>query len=311
MWVALAMVFTTMGLAQSPSPGQGRRQAWLAAAQHRSALRPDVTILDELGEPQQVARCGTRSPSALERQLSELQVRSWVRDNGLEHRAKKVTVPVYFHVTYRKKGGQDVGMISQSEIKDQINVANKAFKKHGFKFVLAGVDYTKNKKWFTRCHKNKFERRMKQALHVDTTKNLNVYTCRPGGFLGFAYFPDGSAGAWWDGITLLYSSLPGGSAVPYDGGDTFTHEAGHWAGLYHTFAPEPNGCKAPGDLIRDTPDEKKPDYACTQGRDTCATPGNDPIHNFMDYSDDDCLDHFTKGQAKRMKDQVATHRADL
>ena len=103
--------------------------------------------------------------------------------------------------------------------------SQQGFKKHGFKFVLAGVDYTKNKKWFTRCHKNKFERQMKQALLVDTTKNLNVYTCRPaGGILGFASFPKAS-GAWRDGITLLYSSLPGGSAVPYNSGDTVTHEA--------------------------------------------------------------------------------------
>ena len=54
-----------------------------------------------------------------------------------------------------------------------------------------------------------------------------------------------------------------------------------------------------------------PDYDCTRGRDTCATAGKDPIHNLMDYSDDDCIDRFTKGQANRMKDQVATHRADL
>ena len=38
------MVFTTMGLAQSPSPGQGRRQAWRAAAQHRASIRPDVAV---------------------------------------------------------------------------------------------------------------------------------------------------------------------------------------------------------------------------------------------------------------------------
>ena len=100
---------------------------------------------------------------------------------------------------------------------------------------------------------------MKQALHVNPRRNLTVYTCQPkGNILGFAYYPDGSAGAWWDGVVALHSSLPGGSDETYNEGDTINHELGHWAGMYHTFDPEPNGCKAPGDLVADTADEKKP-----------------------------------------------------
>jgi hypothetical protein len=37
------------------------------------------------------------------------------------------------------------------------------------------------------------------------------------------------------GVWLLYSSMPGGSAAPYDLGKTLVHSTGHWLGLYHTF----------------------------------------------------------------------------
>jgi Pregnancy-associated plasma protein-A len=153
--------------------------------------------------------------------------------------------------------------------------------------------------------------RAKTELALDTDRSLNFYTANPAaGLLGFATFPWELAGdPLIDGVVVLYDSLPGGGATPYDLGLTGTHEVGHWFGLFHTFE---NDCAAPGDAIDDTPFEAEPASGCPFGRDTCPNLiGEDPITNFMNYSDDACTDHFTFDQFTRMLTYTVLFRPNL
>ena len=114
----------------------------------------------------------------------------------------------------------------------------------------------------------------------------------------------------FDGIVVDWESMLGTStryAGRYDQGETATHEAGHWLNLEHTFY---GGCNAKGDFVDDTPAERTPTSGCPAGKDTCTQPGLDPIHNYMDYSFDDCYTEFTAGQAERMQDAWLFWRAN-
>ena len=66
-----------------------------------------------------------------------------------------------------------------------------------------------------------------------------------------------------------------------------------------------------GDQVADTPAESSPAYGCPVGRNTCKGkkyPGDDPIFNFMDYSDDFCMFELTSGQALRADESSLAYR---
>jgi Pregnancy-associated plasma protein-A len=222
------------------------------------------------------------------------------------------TVPVYFHVI-RKDLTAAGGNVTATQVNQQIKVLNDSYggltggARTGFQFLLKKVTRTTNSKWFHLTQGNK-ELQMKTALKRGGPETLNIYSADLGNrLLGWSYFAqDASRDGALDGVVIHFQTLPGGGFANYNTGDTATHEVGHWFNLYHTFE---NGCTAPGDRVSDTPYEASPAYGCPTGRDTCSQSGGDPIHNFMDYSYDSCMNVFTAGQATRMQQAWAAYRA--
>ena len=252
------------------------------------------------------ARCGTPRLTAEEADEVDAALTRAIAQSATVQ-ATGGTINVYFHVINKGTGAAN-GDIPQSQIDSQMTVLHNAYGQWGWQFTLAGVNRTTNATWYTMSPGSAAEQQAKNALRQGTADDLNIYTASPGGgLLGWATFPwSYSSNPKSDGVVILYSSVPGGTAAPYNQGDTATHEVGHWMGLYHTFQ---NGCRNPGDSVNDTAYERSPAYGCPTGRNSCPLQsGVDPITNFMDYTDDFCMNQFTTGQDARMDSSFTSYR---
>lgn len=257
--------------------------------------------------------CGTPVPMLEQRLAAEERMRAQRELEGQSALPPAtIYVPVAFHVI-NKGPGLSNGDVPLDMIMAQMDVLNEAYAGltggavTKFQFELVSVSRTTQADWYNMDVDSQEEYEAKAALRVGGPETLNIYTANIGsGLLGWATFPN-----WYqddplsDGVVLLDASLPGGSAAPYDLGDTATHEVGHWLHLYHTFQ---DGCDKFNDFVSDTPQESSPAFGCPQDRDTCGTAGPDPIANFMDYTEDACMDAFTTGQADRMFWSWQTYR---
>ena len=201
------------------------------------------------------------------------------------------------------------GDVSDRQIARQIAVLNTTFAggesrtaaNTGFAFTLAGTDRFYNDTW----HRDGASKKYRTETRQGGAKALNMWLV-DFRYLGIATFPwDYDANPNIDGIRVHFDSLPGGSIANYNLGETATHEAGHWFGLYHTFQ---GGCTELNDEVADTAAQSSPTNGCPVGRDSCALPGLDPIRNYMDYSYDSCYTEFSSGQSTRMSEMFAAYR---
>jgi PKD repeat protein len=263
------------------------------------------------------------------------------------------TIPVIVHVINQGEPVGSGSNISLAQVQSQIEVLNEDFrKKVGTKgdnsnpvgadieieFCLAIVDpngkalaepgihrYNGNKATWTRTE---IESSLKPNTIWDPDKYYNVWTLNLGGedarVLGYAQFPSQSnlpglqengGPASTDGVVVSYKHF--GSAekgnftileAPYNKGRTLTHETGHYLGLRHIWGD--GGCGA-DDFVSDTPDSDAASSGCQIGRKSCGVVNM--VENYMDYSNDDCMNIFTKGQRTRMRAvmQISPRRNSL
>ena len=141
---------------------------------------------------------------------------------------------------------------------------------------------------------------------------LNIWVAPlANGLLGFAAFPvselpgleDAEDDPFMDGVVIDFrafgsnrnNSFPAISDPRFSFGRTATHEIGHFLGLRHVDGD--GGCNV-DDFCGDTPLSGSPSFSCPLGKSTCGS--LDMIQNYLDLSDDDCMNLFTVCQVDRM-----------
>lgn len=155
---------------------------------------------------------------------------------------------------------------------------------------------------------------IKPATIWDPTRFVNIWVINFSntGLLGYATFPtaglaDLPAGetATTAGVVFLTGAIGSvvspGTAAPYNLGRTVTHELGHFFGLYHTWG-DVTTCGGT-DYCADTPPCSDEYYS---GIPTCTAPTQCSgqrrmIEDYMDYSDDGCLNTYTQNQVDRIQ----------
>ncbi|MCB0402447.1 MAG: T9SS type A sorting domain-containing protein, partial [Flavobacteriales bacterium] len=118
-----------------------------------------------------------------------------------------------------------------------------------------------------------------------------------------------------DGVVIGYNyfgSSDKGSfslSAPFDKGRTATHEIGHCFGLLHTFQGGcgTSNCAASGDYCCDTPPVSTANYGCPSTNSCSNDSPNlpDQVQNYMDYTDDACMNMFTADQKTRVLQVMA------
>ena len=277
-------------------------------------------------------RCGTPEPSTGE----PLGVPN---DCGLNNTAilpeyepgAPITITVVFHVITTTPG--TTGNVTDENILEQVEILNEDFQallgtngQNGtnamIRFELAttdpsgnptdGITRSANSTWYNDSGS------YWNTLAWDPSRYLNIYTNSAGGNLGYVPFlpQQGGVGTLADRVVILWSTVGRDAPIgpPYDQGRSATHEVGHYLGLFHTFqggcaSGTPPGCYTSGDRICDTNSESAPVFACPPSSITCGT--IDPFHNYMDYSDDLCMEEFTSEQVNRMRCTLEHWRPDL
>ena len=265
-------------------------------------------------------------PSILDRME---QLENFTRNFRAEAGNKALTtIPVVFHIVYNN----NTENISAAQIQSQLDVLNADFRRLNsdadgtwsqaadseIEFCLATVDPNGNA---TNGIIRQSTTRTSFGTNGDPVKftssggsdawpaadYMNFWVCDlSSGLLGYAQFPGGAAAT--DGVVCDYAYVGtvGTATAPFNLGRTATHEVGHYLNLRHIWGD--GGCSV-DDFITDTPTSDASNGGCNVGHVSCGT--TDMVQNYMDYSDDACMNLFTEGQKTRMKAALAGSRSSL
>ncbi|HMX04582.1 MAG TPA: M43 family zinc metalloprotease [Chitinophagales bacterium] len=288
----------------------------------------------------QVNRCGVMEHEAVlqakypdyatkqaaREQMTQKIIQKMQANGKMEGGATIVTIPVVFHVVY-KTAAQN---IPDARLLEQIDILNEDFRRLNddaantpaaftgvaadfeIEFCLASIDPNGN----PTTGINRIETTVSSFGTDDNVKfaadgganawpadsYLNFWVCNLGAsLLGYAQFPGGPANT--DGVVIHYNHVGNNAAgYPYHLGRTATHEIGHWLDLRHIWGDDTN-C-AGSDLCGDTPNQKVETYGCPGYPKTDACSATSPgimFMNYMDYTDDDCMNMFTEDQKSRAR----------
>ena len=233
-----------------------------------------------------------------------------------------ITIPVVVHVLYTNTTNN----ISDAQIASQMLVLNQDFRRTNpdadntwsqaadtqIEFALATVDPNGNSTtgitrtqvststWLTNDSMKSSSQGGVDAWDTSLYLNMwivdNITTTQGGTILGYAQFPGGDPDT--DGVVMAdqFFGTIGTASAPFDGGRTTTHEVGHFLNLRHIWG---DGACGVDDFVTDTPTSDGANYGCDVGHTSCGTV--DMVQNYMDYSDDSCMNLFTQGQTDRMR----------
>ena len=240
-----------------------------------------------------------------------------------------IIIPVVVHVLYNTSEQN----ISDAQILSQINSLNQDYRRQNadasntpepfkkvaadvrIQFCLAKVDpqgyyttgivrkYTKVD-FFQNDDKMKFSSQGGDDAW-DATKYLNLWVCNLFNLtLGYGVLPGSPLEK--DGVVIKYNvfGTVGNLVAPYNKGRTATHEIGHWLGLKHLWGDSSCG----DDGIADTPPQQAGNYGCSSFPHLSQCSINsygDMFMNYMDFSNDACMNLFTQGQKAEMRSLFA------